>query len=128
MSPPGKNGEVSRPACLYCGTVDDVGEYPVLQLTWDNGAARIGGFVPFDVWVAQELGALERGKEIGEVPPEYAALPKALADSNGDGRVVFTPKAGEAPVRSASDDEEEDDDDGEAGGSGGNGAANEEIN
>ena len=120
------NGEVSRPACLYCGTPDDAGEYPVLQLTWDNGAARIGGFVPFDVWVAQELGALERGKEIGEVPPEYAALPKALADSNGDGRIVFTPKAGEATVRSSSDDEDEDDE--SSGGASGNGAANEEIN
>ena len=114
------NGEVSRPSCLYCGTPDDAGEYPVLQLSWDNGVARIGGFVPFDVWVAQELGALERGKEIGEVPAEYAALPKALADSNGDGRVVFTPKAGEATERSSDDDE---DDEG-AGGAGGSGAAN----
>lgn len=102
------NGEVSRPACLYCGTPDDAGEYPVLQLSWDNGVARIGGFVPFDVWVAQELGALERGKDIGDVPPEYAALPKALADSNGDGRIVFTPKAGEATERSSDEDEDED--------------------
>ena len=106
------NGEVSRPACLYCGTPDDAGEYPVLQLSWDGGVARIGGFVPFDVWVAQELGGLERGKDIGDVPAEYAALPKALADSNGDGRVVFTPKAGEATERSA-DDEDEDEDEGE---------------
>lgn len=110
-------GEVSRPSCLYCGTPDDAGEYPVLQLSWDNGVARIGGFVPFDVWVAQELGALERGKDIGDVPPDYAALPKALADSNGDGRVVFTPKAGEATERSKDDDEDEDEDEGgEAGG------------
>jgi hypothetical protein len=101
------NGEVSRPACLYCGTPDDAGEYPVLQLSWDNGVARIGGFVPFDVWVAQELGALERGKEIGDVPADYAALPKALADSNGDGRIVFTPKAGEASERSSDEDEDE---------------------
>ena len=106
------NGEVSRPACLYCGTPDDVGEYPVLQLSWDGGVARIGGFVPFDVWVAQELGALERGKDIGDVPAEYAALPKALADSNGDGRIVFTPKAGEATERSA-DDEDEDEEEGD---------------
>jgi hypothetical protein len=105
------NGEVSRPACLYCGTPDDAGEYPVLQLSWDNGVARIGGFVPFDVWVAQELGALERGKEIGDVPPEYAALVKALADSNGDGRIAFTPKAGEATSRSSEDDDDDDDDD-----------------
>jgi hypothetical protein len=102
-------GEVSRPACLYCGTPDDAGEYPVLQLSWDNGVARIGGFVPFDVWVAQELGGLERGKDIGDVPPDYATLPKALADSNGDGRVVFVPKAGEPAERSTDDDEEDED-------------------
>ena len=107
------NGEVSRPACLYCGTPDDAGEYPVLQLSWDGGVARIGGFVPFDVWVAQELGALERGKDIGDVPAEYAALPKALADSNGDGRIVFTPKAGEATERSADDEDGDDEDEGD---------------
>lgn len=104
-------GEVSRPACLYCGTPDDAGEYPVLQLSWDDGVARIGGFVPFDVWAAQELGGLERGKEIGDVPAEYATLTKALADSNGDGRIVFTPKAGAATERSGDDD----DDDGASG-------------
>lgn len=128
------NGEVSRPACLYCGTPDDAGEYPVLQLSWDNGVARIGGFVPFDVWVAQELGALERGKDIGEVPAEYAALPKALADSNGDGRIVFTPKAGEAIAKASDDEEDEDDadadaddaDDGAA--AAGNGADDKEVN
>ena len=102
------NGEVSRPACLYCGTPDDAGEYPVLQLSWDNGVARIGGFVPFDVWVAQELGALERGKDIGEVPAEYAALPQTLATSNGDGRLVFTPTAGEATGRRSEEGDEED--------------------
>jgi hypothetical protein len=111
------NGEVSRPACLYCGTPDDAGEYPVLQLSWDNGVARIGGFVPFDVWVAQELGALERGKDIGDVPAEYAAFPKALADSNGDGRVVFTPKAGEATAKSSDDEDDEDDEDDDEDGS-----------
>ncbi|MEA2747288.1 MAG: hypothetical protein QOI41_1431, partial [Myxococcales bacterium] len=126
------NGEVSRPACLYCGTPDDAGEYPVLLLSWDNGVARIGGFVPFDVWVAQELGALERGKEIGDVPADYAALPKALADSNGDGRIVFTPKAGEATAKSSDDDgddeaEDEDDvDDGAA--AAGNGVDDNEVN
>ncbi|MGZ5206844.1 MAG: hypothetical protein ACXWIZ_17985, partial [Caldimonas sp.] len=39
---------VDRPACLYLGTVDDGGEYPVLSLTWQDDVARIGGFVPFD--------------------------------------------------------------------------------
>jgi hypothetical protein len=84
------------------------------MLSWDNGVARIGGFVPFDVWVAQELGALERGKDIGDVPPDYAALPKALADSNGDGRIVFTPKAGEATERSSDEDEDEGEEDAES--------------
>ena len=99
--------ELERPACLYVGSIDDVGEYPVLTMTWADGVAKIGGFVPFDVWAAQELGALERGKEIGAVPAEYAGLPKALADSNGDGRIVFTPKAGDA---AEGDDEDEDED------------------
>ncbi len=106
------NGEVSRPACLYCGTPDDEGEYPVLQLHWDHGVAKIGGFVPFDVWVAQELGALARGSEIGDVPAEYAGLPKALAESNGDGRVVFTPKAGEAGSGDREEDEGEEEGEG----------------
>ena len=102
--------ELSRPACLYIGEVDEAGEYPVLQLAYESGKARIGGFVPFDVWLAQELGALERGKDIGEVPAEYAALPKALAESNFDGRIVFEPKAGEAEP---GDDEDEGEGEGE---------------
>jgi hypothetical protein len=124
------NGEVSRPAGLYCGTPDDAGEYPVIQLSWENGVARIGGFVPFDVWVAQELGALERGKEIGDVPAEYATLPKALADSNGDGRIVFTPKAGEATARAADDEEEGEEEEEDEGGGGGsaNGADDASLN
>jgi hypothetical protein len=89
--------ELSRPACLYLGAADERDEYPVLTYSWDDGIAQIGGFVPFDVWVAQELGALEHGRAMGEVPPEYAGLAQALADANGDGRLVFTPKAGEAP-------------------------------
>ena len=97
--------ELSRPACLYVGAANERDEYPVLTFSWEDGVAQIGGFVPFDVWVAQELGALERGKAIGDVPPEYAGLPQELADANGDGRVVFTPKAGEA-----TEDEEETDD------------------
>ena len=74
-----------------------------LRLAWEGGVARIGGFIPFDVWAAQELGALERGKETGEVPTEYAALPKALADqvslvgrevalsTSADGSVTYLP-------------------------------------
>ena len=99
-------GELSKPACLYCGTPDELGEYPVLQLTWENGVARLGGFVPFDVWLAQELGALDRGSDLGDVPAAYAGLPQALADSNGDGRIAFTPKAGEAAARDDDDEAE----------------------
>jgi len=100
-------GELSRPACLYVGTVNELGEYPVLSLSFDDGVPAIGGFVPFDVWVAQELGALERGKAIADVPAGYGGLLQELADSNGDGRLVFTPKAGEA-----TEDEEDGDDEG----------------
>lgn len=96
---------LSRPACLYVGEVDEAGEYPVLQLAWEGGVARIGGFVPFDVWLAQELGGLERAKDIGDVPEEYAALPKVLAESNFDGRIVFEPKAGEAEAEDNDEDE-----------------------
>lgn len=112
-------GEVSRPACLYAGTPDDAGEYPVLMLSWDNGVAKIGGFVPFDVWAAQELGGLERGKDIGDVPAEYAPLLQALADSNGDGRIVFVPKAGEAAAKDDDDDDGDDDGDDDDGTNGG---------
>lgn len=98
--------ELDTPACLYVGNADDAGEYPVLLLSWENGVAKIGGFVPFDVWAAQTLGALERAASFGDVPEAYAALPKALAEGNGDGRVVFTPTAGEAEK----EDEDEDED------------------
>jgi ribosomal protein L12E/L44/L45/RPP1/RPP2 len=105
--------ELARPACLYVGEADDAGEYSVLSMTWQDGVATIGGFVPFDVWAAQELGALERGKDIGDVPEAYAALPQAAATANGDGRIAFTPKAGEAEADD--DDEEEDEEEGEEG-------------
>lgn len=98
--------DLARPAGLYCGTPDDDGEYPVIELSLEGGVARIGGFVPFDVWAAQALGAADAAKELGDVPAEYAALPKAAADANGDGRVVFTPKAGEAAAGSDDDDSE----------------------
>lgn len=101
--------DLSRPACLYIGEVDEAGEYPVIQLAWEGGKARIGGFVPFDVWLAQELGGLERGKEIGDVPPEYAALPKALSETNFDGRIVFEPKAGESEEEDDGEEEDESD-------------------
>lgn len=99
--------EITPAACLYVGEVDEAGEYPVLLLSYADGKARVGGFVPFDVWVAQQLGALPKGEGFGDVPSEYAALPQALAEANGDGRVVFEPKAGEA---AASNDDDDDDD------------------
>jgi hypothetical protein len=108
--------ELERPACLYVGEADDSGEYPVISMTWQDGVATIGGFVPFDVWAAQELGALERGKSIGEVPVAYAALVEAAAAASGDGRLVFTPKAGEAGEEGEEGDDEdegEDDDEGD---------------
>ncbi len=98
--------EVSPPACLYLGEPDDAGEYPMLQFTFEDGVAKIGGFIPFDVWTAQQLGGLERGKGIGEVPAAYAELLQPAADANGDGRLAFTPKAGEAAERD--EDEERD--------------------
>jgi hypothetical protein len=101
-------------ACLYVGEPDEAGEYPVLQMTFQDGVARIGGFVPFDVWAAQELGALERGKDIGDVPEAYAALVQAAADENGDGRVVFTPKAGEAREDDHDDEGQDDDEESDA--------------
>jgi hypothetical protein len=101
--------ELERPACLYVGEPDETGEYAVLTMTWNDGVATIGGFVPFDVWAAQELGALERGKALGEVPDAYASLPLAAAAENGDGRVVFTPKAGEAEEDEEGDDEDQED-------------------
>ncbi len=107
--------ELERPACLYVGEPDEAGEYPVLSMTWKNGVATIGGFVPFDVWAAQELGALERGKDIGDVPAAYAALPEAAATANGDGRLVFTPKAGEAGEDEGDDEDEESEDEGDEG-------------
>ncbi len=110
--------ELDRRACLYVGEADEAGEYPVLSMTWQDGVARIGGFVPFDVWAAQELGALERGKDIGDVPEAYAALPQVAADANGDGRIAFTPKAGEAGADEDDEEEEEDGDEGREKGDG----------
>jgi hypothetical protein len=102
--------ELERPACLYVGEADEAGEYAVLSMTWQDGVATIGGFVPFDVWAAQELGGLERGKNIGDVPEAYAALPLAAATANGDGRISFTPKAGEGETDDDDEDEDEDED------------------
>ncbi len=92
---------------LYVGEADESGEYAVITAT--KQPAWIGGFVPFDVWVAQELGALEAGATTGAAPAAYEDAAKALASLNGDGRVGFEPKAG-ARDENADDDEDEDDD------------------
>jgi hypothetical protein len=93
---------------LYVGEADETGEYAVVTATAEP-KAWVGGFVPFDVWVAQKLGALEAPRAPGAVPPEYEPFVKALAEANGDGRTGFEPKAGDV----ARDDDEGDEDDGD---------------
>jgi hypothetical protein len=95
---------------LYVGTPDDQGEYPVITLATDDGC-WIGGFVPFDIWVAQQLGVLEKEKHHGYVPQEYEALCKALADSNGDGRVSFKSESRAIERDKEADDKDEEDED-----------------
>ena len=100
-----------RKRFLYVGTPDDKDEYPVITLTNEDGC-WIGGFVPFDVWVAQQLGVIEAEKEPGSVPQEYESLCKALADANGDGRTGFKSESRDLE-RDGEDDEEEGEDDDE---------------
>jgi hypothetical protein len=80
---------------LYVGNPDVAGEYPVITVD-ATGAPWVGGFVPFDVWVAQQLGALPAEATRGEVPAAYAECPAELARSNGDGRVGFCPEPEDA--------------------------------
>jgi hypothetical protein len=75
---------------LYVGTCDDAGEYPVITVSDDDGP-WVGGFVPFDIWVAQQLGAIPKEKTPAGVPVEYTNLVKDLASKNGDGRASFVP-------------------------------------
>jgi hypothetical protein len=104
------NAETSRPACLYLGQTDTEGEFPVIMLeSWEQGEMRLGGFVPFDVWLAQELGALEGGRALEDVPPEYAGLPKQLANENAGGCLAFVANWSEPPD---DEDDEDDEDDG----------------
>ncbi|MEO7036193.1 MAG: hypothetical protein ABI548_19795 [Polyangiaceae bacterium] len=97
---------------LYIGTPDDKGEYPVITLDTSN-QPWVGGFVPFDVWAAQQLGALEIAKRVGEGPPGYEASCKALAESNSDGRVQFEPETRTVDRDGADKDEDEEDEDDE---------------
>ena len=103
----GEGGDKKR--FLYVGQPDDMGEYAVITLATDDGN-WVGGFVPFDVWVAQQLGALEKEKHNGFVPQEYEAACKALADSNADGRVSFKSETRVVERDKESDDDEESDD------------------
>jgi len=93
---------------VYVGTPDDKGEYPVLTLSTNDGC-WVGGFVPFDVWVAQQLGALDKGTGLGYVPQEYESCCKALAEANGDGRVSF--KSETRDVERDGEEGEDDEDD-----------------
>jgi hypothetical protein len=97
---------------LYVGEADESGEYPVVFLVREP-KPWVGGFVPFDVWVAQELGALPAASTPGAVPAEYEEAAKALAEANGDGRVGFEPTPGEASDENEDDEEDEDEEEDE---------------
>jgi hypothetical protein len=94
---------------LYAGEADESGEYAVLTIA--KSPEPWVEIAPFDVWVAQELGALPAGAKLGAVPPGYEQASKELADLIGDGRVGFAPTPGEAREK---DDEEDDEEDEEA--------------
>ncbi|MEO8901176.1 MAG: hypothetical protein ABI488_05830 [Polyangiaceae bacterium] len=106
----GQNGTARH--FLYIGTPDDKGEYPVITLDTSN-QPWVGGFVPFDVWTAQQLGALEIAERVGEGPPGYEASCKALAESNSDGRVQFEPETRTVDRDGADSDEDEDEEEDE---------------
>ncbi|MDB4976817.1 MAG: hypothetical protein JWN48_5158 [Myxococcaceae bacterium] len=97
---------------LYVGEPDESGEYAVLTVA--KAPEPWVQLAPFDVWVAQELGALPAGSPKGAVPPGYEAAAKELADAVGDGRVGFSPTAGEARADDDEEDEEDDEDDEDA--------------
>ena len=94
---------------LYVGTPDAQGEYPVVTVDNKNGNV-VCGFVPFDVWVAQHLGALPAEEPLGAVPDDYLAVVKELAEANGDGRTRFEPKPKDPSADDDSDDEDDEDD------------------
>lgn len=89
---------------LYVGTPDDAGEYPVITLE-QGTAAKVSGFVPFDVYIAQRFGALPAA-----LPADYAALAQSLAESNADGRVTFESQHRDIEVEKDDEEEPEDDD------------------
>lgn len=89
---------------LYVGSPEDGGEYPVISLAQTEEGSRVQGFVPFDVWIAQRFGVIPT-----PLPEEYAAVVKALAEANGDGRTSFLSEAREVAAGRDSDDEEDSD-------------------
>ncbi len=106
-------GEGSSRDLLYVGSPDDAGEYPVVTVHLGD-VPWVGGFLPFDVWAAVRLGALAAGEGRAAAPAGYEAAAQALAQENGDGRVVFEPKAGEAGERGGDDDEDDEEEDDDA--------------
>ena len=89
---------------LYFGDPDEQGEYAVITLTFD-GTAKVSGFLPFDVWIAQRYGAANAA--------DYAAAAKALAEANGDGRTEFDSESRDIAA-GGNDDEDEDEDEEES--------------
>ena len=90
---------------LYVGNPDDAGEYAVITLEHGD-TAKVSGFVPFDVWIAQRFGALP-----AELPEEYVTIAQALAELNGDGRRSFESQHRDIAASGADADEDEDEDD-----------------
>jgi hypothetical protein len=100
-------GEGDETSFLYVGTPDDLGEYPVITLALDqDGAAKVSGFFPFDVWIAQRHGVVAPDAE------EYLPAAQALAESNGDGRRTFASQHRDIQA-GGRDEDEEDEDEGE---------------
>jgi len=100
-------GEGEETSFLYVGTPDDLGEYPVISLALDpGGAAKVFGFAPFDVWIAQRYGVVAPDAE------EYVPAAQALAESNGDGRRSFESQHRDIAAGGGDDDEEDEDEDG----------------
>ena len=90
---------------LYVGTPDEAGEYPVITLEHGD-TAKVHGFVPFDVWIAQRYGAVPAA-----LPEEYAAIAQSLAVSNADGRASFDSEHRDITVDKDDDEDEEEDGD-----------------
>jgi hypothetical protein len=63
--------------------------------------------VPFDVWIAQRVGALPSGDEPGWVPEAYVGAAQGLADANAEGRRSF--ESEQRDVEAGGDDDEDED-------------------